>query len=145
MMMNLAKRKNIDLLVEHFWKHGYMTVSRRFGTYLPEPEKVGGFDVDIIARHKENYAIGVSLTEEDFNNPKLLEKINYLATRQTKFTNKKVFLFLGVPEAYYQNAKALLELLNPEIKKNIRLFRLVDRAFPPKGNVHQNIGNNLFS
>src|SRR4030042_2361353 len=126
--MNLAKRKNIDLLVEQFWKHGYMTISRRFGTYLPEPEKVGEFDVDIVARYKEDYAIGVSLSEEDFSNPKLLEKINYLATRQTKFTNKKVFLFLGVPEAYYQNAKALLELLNPETKKNIKLFRLVERT-----------------
>ena len=143
--MNLAKRKNIDLLVEHFWKHGYMTISRKFGTYLPEPEKLGGFDIDIIAKHKGNYAIGVSLSEEDFNNSKLLEKINYLATRQTKFTNKKVILFLGVPEAYYQNAKALLELLKPEIKKNIKLFRLVDRSFPAKGDMHHNVGNSLFS
>ena len=144
-MLNPMKRKNIDLLVEQFWKHGYMTISRRFGTYLPEPEKVGDFDVDIVARHKEDYAIGVSLSEEDFNNPKLLDKINYLATRQTKFTNKKVFLFLGVPEEYYQNAKALLELLIPETRKNIRLLRLAERTFPAGRDMNSNVGKNLFS
>ncbi len=46
--MNENVRKNVDQLVDQFWKRGYFTVSRKFGTYLPEPSKVGGFDVDII-------------------------------------------------------------------------------------------------
>jgi hypothetical protein len=73
-MLNPVKRKNIDLLVEQFWKHGYMTISRRFGTYLPEPEKVGDFDVDIVGIQITRGA----LSEEDFNNPKLLEKLTTL-------------------------------------------------------------------
>ena len=56
--MNENARKNVDQLVEQFWKRGYFTVSRKFGTYLPEPSKVGNFDVDIIARYKKDYAIG---------------------------------------------------------------------------------------
>lgn len=52
-MLELMKRRTIDLLVEQFWKQGYLTISRKYGTYLPEPNKVGGFDVDIIGRQKK--------------------------------------------------------------------------------------------
>ena len=50
--MNEDARRNIDRLVEQFWKRGYLTLSRRYGTYLPEPAKVGTFEVDIVARYK---------------------------------------------------------------------------------------------
>ena len=66
-MLELMKRRTIDLLVEQFWKRGYLTVSRRFGTYLPEPSKIGKFDVDIIAKYKNNYAIGITLSNEDLD------------------------------------------------------------------------------
>jgi hypothetical protein len=132
--MNTIKRKNIDLLVEKFWKQGYLTVSRRFGTYLPEPSKVGNFEVDIIARQKKNYAIGITLTEEDLNNSGLIEKLTFLATRQTKYTNKRVLLFVGVPLDYYKNAKALVDLIDPEVRKNIRLFQIVERPIPARRN-----------
>jgi len=131
-MVDLTKRKNVDLLVEQFWKHGYLTIKRKFGTYLPEPAKVGDFDVDIIARYKKNYAIGITLTEEDLNDPAVKEKINFLATRQTKFTNKKVLLFIGVPEEHLKNAKALIDLLNQDVKRNIRLFPIVERKYESK-------------
>lgn len=130
--MNTVKRKNIDLLVEKFWKQGYLTVSRKFGTYLPEPAKVGNFEVDVIGRQKKNYAIGITLSENDLNNSDLTEKLTYLATRQTKFTNKKVLLFVGVPMDYYKNAKALIDLLDPEARKNIRLFQIAERQIPDR-------------
>ncbi len=129
-MLNLARRRSVDLLVEKFWKQGYLTVSRKFGTYLPEPSKVGKFEVDIIARYKKNYAIGITLSEDDFLNPDLIDKLNYLATRQTKYSNKKVMLFLGVPAEYLKNAKELLKLLDEEIKKNIKLFEIIDKSLP---------------
>lgn len=133
--MNTLKRKNIDLLVEKFWKQGYLTVSRRFGTYLPEPSKVGNFEVDIIARQKKNnYAIGITLTEEDLNNSDITEKLIFLATRQTKYTNKRVLLFVGVPLDYFKNAKALIDLIDPDIRKNIRLFQIVERPIPARRN-----------
>ena len=97
-MIEYDKRRSVDLLVEKFWKQGYLTVSRKFGTYLPEPGKVGDFEIDIIARYKKNYAIGITLTEADLKDSKIIEKLTYLATRQTKFSNKRVLLFVGVPQ-----------------------------------------------
>ncbi len=126
-MIDLMKRKSVDLLVEQFWKQGYLTLSRKFGTYLPEPTKIGNFDIDIIAKYKKNYAIGITLTADDFSGSDLIDKINFLATRHTKFSNKKVILFIGVPADYMKNARALLEMLNPEIRKNIKLLEIINR------------------
>lgn len=128
--MNKDPRKNIDLLQVQFWKRGYMTVSRRFGTYLPEPAKVGTFEVDIVARHKDDYAIGINLSESDFIDDKIINKLRYLATRHTKFTNRKVKLFVGVSNKYFKHAKLLLEQLEPEVQKNIKLFQIVDKFLP---------------
>jgi hypothetical protein len=121
-MLELMKRRTIDLLVEQFWKRGYLTVSRKFGTYLPEPSKVGKFDVDIIAKYKNNYAIGVTLSNEDLDDASLVDRLNFLATRQTKYTNKKVLLFIGVPSQLFGNAKIIVEKLELEARKNVRLF-----------------------
>ncbi len=128
--MNTVKRKNIDYLIEQFWKNGYLTVSRKFGTYLPEPEKIGGFDVDIIAKQGKDYALGITISEEDFKDPKLLDRISFLSTRRTKFTQKQVLLYIGVPEENVLLAKGLIDSLPNEIKRNIRLFNLVDKSLP---------------
>ncbi len=126
-MLNDMKRKNIDLLIEHFWKQGYLTVSRKFGTYLPEPPKVGEFDVDIIAKFKKNYAIGITLAPEELNDKNILAKISYLATRKTKYSNSRVMLFVGISNEYYKNAKMMIDLLEEDVKKNIKLFPIVER------------------
>jgi hypothetical protein len=128
--MNTMKRKNIDYLVEQFWKNGYLTVSRKFGTYLPEPEKIGRFEVDIIAKQGKEYALGVTISEEDFKDPGLLDRITFLATRRTKFTQKPVLLYIGVPEEHLLLAKGLIDSLSNEIKTNIRLFNIVDKSLP---------------
>ena len=127
-MLNTIKRKNIDLLVEEFWKLGYLTVSRKFGTYLPEPSKVGKFEVDIVAKQRKNYAIGITLGYSDLNDPSLIEKLNFLATRQTKYSNKRVILFVGVPEELFKNMKVLIDSLDQEVKNNIKLFEIIDRS-----------------
>lgn len=131
-MLEMNKRKSIDLLIEHFWKLGYLTLSRKFGTYLPEPAKIGGFDVDIIARQKKSYAIGITLTEDDFKDSNLPQKLSYLASRQTKYTNKKVSLFVGVPYEYFKRAKVLLDLLHDDVRKNIKLFQIIEKALPKR-------------
>jgi hypothetical protein len=128
--MNEEARKNIDRLVEQFWKRGYLTLSRRYGTYLPEPAKVGTFEVDIVARYKKDYAIGITLNKQDFQNINLIDKLTYLATRHTKYTNKRVKLFIGVPVNYFKQAKMLIEQLQPDIQKNIKLFQIVDDSLP---------------
>lgn len=137
-MLDLNKRKSVDLLIEQFWKLGYLTLSRKYGTYLPEPSKIGGFDVDIIARQRTNYAIGITLTVDDLVNPNLPKKLAYLATRQTKYTNKKVSLFVGVPFEYFKRAKDLVEMLQDDIKKNIKLFQIVEKNLPKRSNKRTN-------
>lgn len=129
--MDTVKRKNIDYLIEQFWKNGYLTLSRKFGTYLPEPEKIGGFDVDIIAKQGKEYALGITISEEDFRDPKLLDRISFLATRKTKFTQKQVLLYIGIPVEHLLLAKGLIDSLPNDIKTNIKLFSLADKSLPP--------------
>lgn len=124
------QRKYIDLLVSQFWKMGYLTVSRRFGTYLPEPGKVGQFYVDIIARYKKEYAIGIYISSQDFTDSNLLDKLKFLATRHTKFSNKKVKLFVGVPEKYLKQTKHIIGELDSDVRKNIKLIPIIDKSLP---------------
>ena len=129
-MLDLVKRKRVDLLVDQLWKYGYLTLKRKFGTYLPEPEKVGEFDIDIISRQKKDYAIGVTLSVDEMNNPKLLEKITFLATRHTRFTNNNVTLFLGIPSNHLRKVKRLVEVLGDDIKKNIKFVSIPETGIP---------------
>lgn len=143
--MNYDRRKDVDALIEQFWKRGYMTVSRKYGTYLPEPDKVGIYDVDVIARYNDSFAIGIVLTDEDFFDlQKTQNKIVYLSTRQTKFNGKKVALFVGVSLKNYKTAKGFLEALPDEIRKNIRLIQIIDRQGSERTTRRKN-NNVLFS
>ncbi len=126
--MNTERRRDVDLLIEEFWRKGYLTVFRKYGTYLPEPSSIGGFDVDVIAKLKDNYAIGITLTDQDFKDSTLIKnKLSYLAQRQTKGSNKKVMLFVGVSILNYKYAKTLLDELDNDTRKNIKLFQIVDK------------------
>ncbi|MCH8169519.1 MAG: hypothetical protein IIB07_00085 [Bacteroidetes bacterium] len=127
MIKEEIKRKHIDLLVEDFCRLGYLTVSRKFGTYLPDPQKVGKYSIDVIARYNKNFAIGLTLNDEDINRSDLMDMISFLATRKTKFTNKRVMLFLGVVPDYYQKIRILLSSLGDSVRKNIKLFNLNER------------------
>lgn len=123
-------RKKVDLLINQFWKKGYLTVSRRYGTYLPEPGMVGRFNVDIVARLKNDYAIGINLSSKEFLNSDLADKLVYLATRKTKYTNKRVKLFVGVPTDNFEQAKQLVDTLEDEVRKNISLFQIMENSLP---------------
>jgi hypothetical protein len=120
-MLDLMKRQSVDLLISQFWKYGYLTISRKFGTYLPEPRQMGGFDVDVVARYKQDYAIGITLNEEDLDNPSLKKKLEFLATRQTKITGKRVLLFVGVPVNLRKKLEFIISSLDENIKKNIKV------------------------
>ena len=126
--MNTDRRKDVDLLIEEFWKKGYLTLYRKYGTYIPEPSNIGGFEVDVIAKQKENFAIGINLIDQDFKNPaELKNKLAYLAQRQTRGTNKKVQLFVGVSIINFKYAKSLMDELDPETKRNVKLFQISDK------------------
>ena len=127
-MTELLKRKNVDFLVEQFWRKGYLTLSRKFGTYLPEPTSVGGFEVDIVARQKNKYAIGLTLNDEDLNDHNsLLNKLKYLATRQTRYGNMPVMLFIGVKEENFKEVRLIINQLDEDIKNNIKLFQITEQ------------------
>jgi len=126
--MNTDRRRDVDLLIEEFWKKGYLTLYRKFGTYLPEPSNIGEFEVDVIAKLKDNFAIGITLNDQDFKDSSFIKnKLSYLAQRQTRGSNKKVQLFVGVSLLNLKYAKTLLDELDPETKKNIKLFPITDK------------------
>jgi len=127
--MNISERKAIDLLVNEFWRLGFLTISRRLGTYLPEPENVGNFQVDIIGRQKEKYAIGITLSKEDIYNSDLLEKINYLASRKSRSSGKSITLFIGVDDIYFKRVKELLLNIDEKIRRNIKLVLIEENNF----------------
>jgi hypothetical protein len=129
-MIEIDKRKSIDLLVDHFWKQGYMSISRKYGRYLPEPDRIGNFEVDVVARYKKNYAIGITVSKEDLRDASFLERVSYLATRQTKFSNQKVILFIGIPQELFKKTNILLDNIDPETKKNIHICRIIDKDLP---------------
>jgi hypothetical protein len=139
--MNISERKAIDLLVNEFWRLGFFTVSRRLGTYLPEPENVGKFKVDVIGRQKEKYAIGITLNKEDIYNSDLLEKIGYLASRKSRSSGKSIILFIGVFGIYFKRVKELLLNIEEKIRRNIKLVRIEENNFGnhPKTNQLQQI------
>ena len=120
-MLDLMKRQSVDLLIDQFWKNGYLTISRKFGTYLPEPQRMGGFDVDIVARYKKDYALGITLNEEDLDNPGLKNKIQFLATRQTKSSNKDVLLFVGIPNDLKKKIEFIISTMDENARKNIKI------------------------
>lgn len=126
-MTEILRRKNVDLLVEEFWRKGYLTLSRKFGTYLPEPTSVGGFEVDVVARQKNKFAIGLTLNDEDMKNQtSLLNKIKYLATRQTRYGNIPVMLFIGVKDENFKTIKLLIDQLEEDVRKNIKLILITE-------------------
>ena len=143
--MNTDRRKDVDLLIEEFWKKGYLTVFRKYGTYLPEPSNIGDFEVDVIAKQKDRYAIGITLSDLDFKDSNFVKnKLSYLAQRQTRGNNKKVILFVGVAEYNFKYAKTLIDELDTDTKKNIKLCQISERTSLP-GVVNNSQNKVLFS
>lgn len=121
------RRKEIDLLIEQLWKRGYLTLSRKYGTYLPEPSSIGGFEVDIIARLRNSYAIGITLNRDDLKDPSTLNKLKYLATRKNRNSSKKVSLFIGVQKQDFSIARKMISRIEEDVRKNIRLSVIEER------------------
>ncbi|MGE5497574.1 MAG: hypothetical protein ACM3Q2_05880 [Syntrophothermus sp.] len=135
-MNNNSNRENVDQLIKHFWQNGYLTVSRKYGTYLPAPDPVGTYSVDAVGRYDKKYALGIVLSTQDLDDSRIFSKLNYLATRQTRFSNQKVALFVGVDVQNLSKAKMTIDSLNEDVKKNIRLVILSDikaNELPRKG------------
>ena len=126
--MERTKEQNrVDQLVKQFWKYGYLTVKRKFGTYLNEPDQIGEYNIDAIGKQLNDYAIGITLTAEDFTNPSLVEKITFLASRHTKYSHKEVMLIIGVPFKLKNEIAVLLNRISPGIRKNIQIVYFAEK------------------
>lgn len=119
-------RERVDELITHFWRNGYLTLSRKFGKYLPDPKPIGGYSVDAIGKFKKKYVIGLVLTESDIKDPQTISKLNFLATRDSKNREVKITLFLGIPAKMVYEASLMIEKTIPEAKNNIKLIPLPD-------------------
>lgn len=126
-MARISHQDRVDSLINHFWQNGYLTVSRKYGSYLPSPKPLGNYEVDAIGKYKKKYVIGITLSAEDLDNPKLISKLKYLSSRNTKFSNKKVTLYLGVPSKLLIKANNLINSLPAENKQNIKLVPIPEK------------------
>ena len=62
-MKSLSKRDLIDKLYFRLRTAGYSTIGRRLGTYLPDPPDIGEFQIDILAKQKREFAIGIVIDD----------------------------------------------------------------------------------
>lgn len=120
------RKNNIDLLITEFWKNGYSTLSRKFGKYLPEPPKIGDYEIDILAKRGKDFAIGLSMDSSDLTDLKILEKIRFLASRRMKYSRKPVTLILGIPIKVYKQIRELIDSLELDVRKNIKPVALIE-------------------
>jgi hypothetical protein len=130
-MNQIAEKIDIlNLLVPKLWWDGYRVISRRFAKHLPEPEPVGVYDIDVVAKRGETYLIGLSITTAELNNAKLIDKIKFLASRKSRYTNQPIRLWLGVDQPHYARLMAIMKSLTEEERKNIKCFSVVVTPVP---------------
>lgn len=120
-MVRITKKDRVDSLIQHFWKNGYLTLSRKHGKYLPNPSKIGEFEVDAVGKLNKKFILGLTLSENDIKNPNILRKIKFLANQRNKYSTRPVTLFLGVPDSLLSQAKKILSELEEEILKHIKI------------------------
>jgi len=121
-----TKSDRVDYLIDHLWQHGYLTLSRKFGKYLPAPPMMGEYEVDAVAKYKKKIALGLTITEDELNDPKFLNKLNFLANYSSRFPQNRITLFLGVPNNAIVKASLLVSSLQDETQKHIRIISLPD-------------------
>lgn len=119
--MNNRKTEKVDSLIDHLWSHGYLTLSRRYGKYLPAPTPVGNYEIDAVAKYKKKIAIGLVISEEDLDNLNITTKLTFLANSKPKSANSKVTLFVGVPNNLILKAEMIMAALNDEVRNRIKI------------------------
>lgn len=122
------KRERVDLLIDHLWQNGYLTLSRKFGKYLPAPPRMGEYEVDAVAKYKKKIALGLTVTEDELNDPLFLGKLDFLANYNKQFPQNRITLFLGVPYNSLVKASMLISSLPEETQKHIKIVSLPENS-----------------
>lgn len=120
-MTKISDKDRVDSLIKHFWKNGFLTLSRKHGTYLPTPTPIGDYEVDAVGKLNKKYVLGLTLTEEDVEKTNTLRKIKFLASQKNKFSLQKVTLFLGCTDELRSDVETLLLPLDESLRKNIKI------------------------
>ncbi|MCK6604068.1 MAG: hypothetical protein HUU43_07810 [Ignavibacteriaceae bacterium] len=123
-MLRSNPKNEVDTLVLSFWDKGYSTLNRKYGNYLSDPPRIGSYDIEVLARTGEGYAIGIILSEEELVNGPDISKIRFLASRTSRKNGSPVKLFIGVPEDKVQQVRRILKLNLPGLMQNIFIIRL---------------------
>lgn len=114
-------------MIDHLWRNGYLTLSRKYGKYLPSPQPVGNYEIDAVAKYKKKIALGITLTEEDLNDPGLVTKLHFITNFHNKNSSNKVTLFLGVPESHILKAEMILSSLDDNTREKIKIVSIPDK------------------
>lgn len=121
------KRERVDLLIDHLWQQGYLTLSRKFGKYLPAPPTISGYEVDSISKYKKKLAIGMTISEEELNDVLFLTRLEAILKYQQQNPMNRITLFLGVPYNSVVKATMLISTLPQETQKHIKIVALADK------------------
>ncbi|MFA7289636.1 MAG: hypothetical protein WC055_12240 [Melioribacteraceae bacterium] len=116
------KRDKVDKLIDQFWKDGFLTLSRKYGKYLPEPKPIGQYDVDAVGKYKRKLAIGITITADDLNDNNLITKINFIAKGYPRLNNFLLTIFIGVPSDLFLKANMYLYQLENDVQPKIKLI-----------------------
>lgn len=125
-MSHKLKRERVDLLIDHLWKEGYLTLSRKFGKYLPSPPPIGGYEVDAISQYKKKIAIGLAVQEEELNDIKFISKLETISSYKRLHPMNRITVFLGVPYNSVVKVTMLISTLPEEVQKHIKIITLPD-------------------
>ena len=120
-MVRVTNQDRVDAIIESFWKDGYLTLSRRFGKFLPDPKPLGEYSVDAVGKYKRKFAVGVIIKSDEFEDPKLISKLQYLASRYDRKSNARVTLFVGVAKDDLLSMNQLLKKIDPQFRRNIKV------------------------
>ncbi len=120
--MRITPRDRVDSLIDHFWRNGFLTVSRKYGTYLPSPKPIGSYEVDAIGKYKRTFVLGLVLTDKDLEDPRLAARIDYLSSPNTKYSNRKTKLLLGTQKHLAAKLREIVSTLPKEKSSNIRII-----------------------
>lgn len=125
-MTRMTDKDKVDSLIKHFWKNGFLTVSRKHGNYLPDPTPIGDYQIDAVGKLNKKFVLGLNLTKEDIQNPNILKKIKFLAAQKNKFSMQRVSLFLGCPDVLQPELELLLKNIDESLRKNIKIVTTSD-------------------
>lgn len=121
-MQSLNKRDLTDKLYFKLRSSGYSTLGRRYGTYIPDPPDIGEFQIDILAKQKKEFAIGIVIDDLSGMDMEFIrKKIKFLAERKSTYSGNPVKLFIALARKNFFLIKHLVETDLAPISENIEL------------------------